>query len=245
MRYILIGILALGACTQPKTVEEKALEFSTKTYEKEVCVEEDCSKVSVSYPWASGSPASKNINSEIEKQILRYFTADSVGGDLEQNATRYLNSYQEFKAEFPDAPGAWTEEIEAQVSYESENTLSIQIDEFNFSGGAHPNSSQYFLNFDKTTGELLSRDQVIFDRDKMLMLAQMEFRKFHQVEDSITLEEDGRFFIPETGFFLPNAIGYRKGKFILSYIPYEIGPYVLGYTELEFAMKEVKGFVRE
>lgn len=245
MKYFLICILAFAACAQPKTKDENVLEFSTKTFEKEVCVEDDCSKVSISYPLASGNPVAQNINSEIEKQLLAYFQGDTVALDLEQSAAVFLNSYEEFKEEFPDAPGAWTEEINAQVSYESENTISIQFDEFNFSGGAHPNSSQYFLNFDRGTGLLLTKDQVIFDHDKMLMLAELAFRKFHKVEDSVALEEDGRFFLPETGFFLPNAIGYRKGKFVLSYIPYEIGPYVLGYTELEFAMKEVKGFVRE
>jgi hypothetical protein len=100
------------------------------------------------------------------------------------------------------------------------------------------------MNFDRNTGEFLSIDQLIIDQTRLLDLAEKAFREFHEVDENMALEESGKFFLPETGFFLPNAMGFKDGKFHLIYIPYEIGSYAMGYTELGFFLEEVKGIVR-
>jgi len=100
------------------------------------------------------------------------------------------------------------------------------------------------MNFDRGTGEYLSRDQLIIDQTRLLDVAEKAFREFHEIGKNMTLEESGKFFLPETGFFLPNAMGFKSGKFHLIYIPYEIGPYAMGYTELEISLEELKGIVR-
>jgi hypothetical protein len=64
------------------------------------------------------------------------------------------------------------------------------------------------------------------------------------LDEDITLAESGLFFLPETGFFLPNSMGFSGDKFRLIYIPYEIGPYAMGYTELDFSLVELKLIVR-
>ncbi|MEB2786326.1 DUF4163 domain-containing protein [Algoriphagus persicinus] len=113
---------------------------------------------------------------------MAYFQSDSVGSDLTQRADIFLNSYKEFKEDFPEAPGAWVVEVEAEVSYESEETISIFFTEYNFSGGAHPNSSRYYLSFDRNTGQYLRLDRVILDQNKMLALAELAFRNYHDVK---------------------------------------------------------------
>ncbi|RAI92273.1 DUF4163 domain-containing protein [Algoriphagus yeomjeoni] len=248
MKYLLIIFLFLGvACGRPTQDEEQIVEdisFSTKTFTSERCSDDNCAKVELSWPIAENVPAASTINEEIEHQLLAYFQQDKTYDNLDSAAKDYLTSYENFINDFPDAPGGWSIEVKAEKSYESDSTLSIKFSEYNFSGGAHPNSSVYYMNFDKQTGEYLSFDRVVLDQDKMLELAETAFRKYHEVEQGKSLEEAG-FFLPETGFFLPNAIGYKDGKFVLTYIPYEIGPYVLGYTDLEFELNELEGIVRQ
>ena len=84
----------------------------------------------------------------------------------------------------------------------------------------------------------------MLDQQKMKVLAELAFRAFNEVDEGKSLAEDGRFFLPEAGFFLPNSMGFKDGKFHLIYNPYEIGPYVMGYTDLEFTLEEVRGLVR-
>tara|TARA_R110002020_G_scaffold60034_1_gene163092 strand:+ start:738 stop:1490 length:753 start_codon:yes stop_codon:yes gene_type:complete len=248
MKYLLIiTVLLCVACSKPTKVEEQSLEemsFSTKTFTSERCVDDNCAKVELSWPVVENVPAASKINEKISEHMLAYFQQDKTYNNLDSAANDYLNSYEKFKSDFPDAPGGWSIEVNAEKSYESDSTLSFKFSEYNFSGGAHPNSSIYYMNFDKISGEYLSRDQVVLDQQKMLELAEDAFRKHHDVEEGMALKDDGRFFLPETGFFLPNAIGYEEDKLRVIYIPYEVGPYALGYTELEFELKDLKGVVR-
>lgn len=244
---LLAAVLAFFSCSEPKTVpvvEETELTFSTQEFVKNTCIGESCASVSFTWLLAGGIEIAAKINEAIDQQLLVYFGRDSVAPTLEANAQLYLNSYEDFVNQFPDSPGGWSIEITAQVSYESDSLLSIFFTEFNNSGGAHPNSSQFFMNFDKTTGEYLSSGRVVLDSVKLLEKAEVAFRKHHEVPEGKSLEDQG-FFLPETGFFLPGAMGYKDGEFKLIYIPYEIGPFVMGYTELSFTPEELTGIVRK
>lgn len=244
---LVVAFLGMISCTEPKSVpvaETAGLTFSTEEFVKNTCVGESCASVSFTWPMAEESIIASKINESINHKLRSYFNSDSVTQSFEDQAQVYLNSFEEFAKDFPDAPGGWSIEVTGKESYQSDSLLSIFFSEFNFSGGAHPNSSQSFMNFDKITGEYLSSDQLVLDSVKLLEKAEIAFRKFHEVPQGKSLEEQG-FFLPKTGFFLPSAMGYKDGKFYLIYIPYEIGPYVMGYTELEFAPEELTGIVRK
>jgi len=243
MKYLLLLTTVLFFACNNSEQRETQLTFSKKTFSSERCIDDNCAKVEVSWPVAENVPAASLINEEIELQLLAYFQQDKTYINLDSAANDYLNSYEEFKSDFPDAPGGWSIEVNVEKTYESDSTLSFKFTEFNFSGGAHPNSSVYYMNFDKQSGEYLSIDRVVLDEEKILEIAEKAFRKHHEVEEGKSLEEAG-FFLPETGFFLPNAMGYEDEKFHLTYIPYEIGPYVMGYTELEFELQDLGGIVR-
>jgi hypothetical protein len=207
-------------------------------------MDESCAKVNFTWPEFKEGEIGNRLNQAIQDQLLAYFYSDSIGKTLEEQADIYLNSFLETTADFPDMSGSWEMEINAEVSFDSLKTLTVFFEEYNYSGGAHPNSSNYFMNFDRSTGEFLSVDRLILDQPALLALAENAFREFHEVDEGSTLEESGLFFLPETGFFLPNAMGFSGDKFRLIYIPYEIGPYAMGFTELEFLLDEVKGIVR-
>lgn len=243
MKYLVFIVTVLFFACNNSEQRETQLTFSKKTFSSERCIDDNCAKVEVSWPVAENVPAASLINEEIELQLLAYFQQDKTYINLDSAANDYLNSYEEFKSDFPDAPGGWSIEVNVEKTYESDSTLSFKFTEFNFSGGAHPNSSVYYMNFDKQSGEYLSIDRVVLDEEKILEIAEKAFRKHHEVEEGKSLEEAG-FFLSETGFFLPNAMGYEDEKFHLTYIPYEIGPYVMGYTELEFELQDLGGIVR-
>ena len=245
--YIMLALLGMISCSEPKSVpviENPDLTFDSQQFTKEACVGESCASVSFTWPLAKGSDIAPKINEAIKHKLRSYFNSDSVAPSFEDQAQLYLNSFEDFAKDFPDAPGGWSIEVVGKESYQSDSLLSIYFTEFNFSGGAHPNSSQSFMNFNKITGEYLDSDMLVLDSAKLLEKAEIAFRKFHEVPEGKSLEEQG-FFLPETGFFLPGAMGYKDGKFWLIYIPYEIGPYVMGYTELEFAPEELTGIVRK
>lgn len=242
--FSIIILLALISC-HPSKEERQSLSFSKKEFVTEPCSAEPCAKVRIGWEEAVGADAGTHINKTVLSHLLAYFRQDTVFADLETAAKDFVASYNRFKQDFPDSPGGWTIEIDSEKTYESDSLVSIKFTEFNFTGGAHPNSSVNFLNFDKNSGSLLSEEQLILDQEKFLELAEQAFREYHQVEEGVALKDDVRFFLPDTGFFIPNAFGYEGDKLKLIYIPYEIGPYSLGYTELEFGLDELEGMVKK
>ena len=251
MKYLIIQILILAFSCAPKKgdfSEDSSLQsltFSLDSLVQEKCVGEDCAKLRLVWPVASGPDFSSQINTTIEKELTGMMMfGESASVHRDTLIAQYFRSYLEFINEFPDAYGAWEVNVESKVSYHSDSTLSISVNWMNYLGGAHPNYGQDYLNFELGKGKFLSREQLVKDEKKLLVLAEQKFREFHEVDKGMTLEEDGRFFLPETGFFLANSMGFEGDKFKIVYIPYEIGPYALGFTELEFTREELGDLVR-
>lgn len=249
MKNLLIFlIVAMISCTSKPGNQEKvaktSLSFRLETLEKESCVGENCAKLRLSWPVASGGKAADKINQAIgDKMILLMQTGESIA-PLDTMISEYFRSFESFKEEMPDSYGGWEIEATAEVSYISDSTLSVYFTQNSFLGGAHPNSMVSFLNFDPKTGNALVDNQLIREETNFLNLSEKKFTEYHQVAKGVNLVDDGRFFLPETGFFLANAMGFKDEKFWVIYVPYEIGPYAMGYTELEFTREEIPTGVR-
>jgi hypothetical protein len=198
----------------------------------------------LSWPVAFGNEVADKINQAIDDKMSFLVQTGENIAPLDSMIAQYFSSFEDFKKDFPDSYGGWEIEATAEVSYHSDSTLSIHFSQFSFLGGAHPNSMVSFLNFDPNTGEALSVDRVILNETEVFNLTEQKFTEYHEVEKGVNLVDDGRFFLPETGFFLANAIGFKDDKFWVIYVPYEIGPYVMGYTDLEFSKEELGEMVR-
>lgn len=248
--FILISVLFVSCGPKensPKEVEIglTSLSFELDSLVREKCSGESCARIRLVWPVAKGGEVANLINDHIQKTVcnlMEYGEKEST--DMEAGAEVFLEEYLNFQSEFPEFAGEWEIQVEGEVVYSSDQTLSIQFFQYTYLGGAHPNSMVYFLNLNSDEGKILERDQLILKETELLKLTEEKFRAFHEVAEEITLEEDGRFFLPETGFFLANAMGFHKDKFKVIYIPYEIGPYVMGYTELEFSKEELGDIVR-
>jgi hypothetical protein len=244
----LFVVFTLGSCSQKESekelMEDAGLRFALDSLVKESCVGENCAVVNFRWPVASGSESAENINRVIYERLSSFIGMEENAGPLDLAVQRFFKSFGEFKAEFPDSYGGWEISVSGELSHKSEKTVSLEFTWMSFLGGAHPNHGQVFLNFDPGSGDFLGVDRLVLDQARLLVLAEKKFREFHQVAEGVTLEQDGRFFLPETGFFLPGAMGFKEGKFWMVYIPYEIGPYAMGYTELEFSREELGNAVR-
>src|SRR5690606_6532577 len=233
--------LYLAACQSPSTTESSeympSLTFKEKTESFEECMDGACAKVHLVYPIFEGDTAlAKTINQQIaEQNIHLWVTSDQEYAEINEAVTSFFDAYKEFRTDFPEAVQEWTFETVAQVTHQSDSLISIRFDNFSYLGGAHPNTVVTYLNLDiSENADVLVREKMVIDREKLLKLAEEKFRGHHEVEPGIPLEEDGRFFLDEGKFFLPLSMGYEGDEFVLLYNSYEIGPYVMGRTELRF-----------
>lgn len=247
-----IAFLGLISCSKKSEsvskievkAEEASLSFSLDSLVQNKCEGEDCASLRLVWPMAKGSEIADPINQAVQEHVNSMLLfGDVVSTNRDTLVMDYFQSFTEFKSDFPDGPGAWEIDVEGSKTYQSDSTISLQFYWMSYMGGAHPNHGQDFLNFNALTGKYLSRDQVVLDEIGLKIIAEKKFREYHEVAEGVSLEDDGRFFLPETGFFLANAMGFKDDKFWIVYVPYEIGPYVMGDTELEFSREETKDFV--
>lgn len=241
---IFISLLVYGC--KSGTTESVSLEFEQRTFEKEACVGEDCAKISLSYPFFTGSSESADfLNLHVEQQMVMFL---NIGENqeilpLDSAVKAFLDSYVAFKKDF-DSPQEWEISVNSKISHQSPSLVSIVFDSFSFTGGAHPNTYRMYLNFDLTKNAPIKNEDLILDKKSLLTLAEARFRDFHNVPDSVSLEKDGSFFLEnDRDFFLPAVMGFEGEEFVLFFNPYEIGPYVMGSTELRFTKKEIEGLV--
>lgn len=241
----------LASCAHNNQEEADVLGFKEKVFQKSACVGEDsaCAEVKMSYPEFIGpSEQSTWLNLHIKEQLIMYLTwgegkreTDSLGGA----ADVFLEEFVSFGSEFPESAHAWFNQVEGEVSLLEGGLLSMIFSNSSYTGGAHPNHTVLFMNFDLEERQLLKNADIVLDETALLRLAEKAFREYHEVGTEVSLEDDGRFFLQEGSFFLPKAMGYEGDNFIMVYNSYEIGPYSMGQTELSFPLKDLKGVVRQ
>jgi len=239
--YVFFLICVFGACNPPASQETPALKYEIALYNKENCFGERCAKVSFSYPnFINSHPYSSQINAHVEEQLKMYlqFGVFDDYESLDAAVEDYFQVFQDQKDE-----SLWSVEVDGEVSYMTENLLSLEFKNTSITGGNHPNEHLLFLNFDLNQGNLLVREEIIFDKDQLLSKVNSAFRTYHNIDENKSLMEDGRFFLEEEEIFLPFSIGYRKENFVLYYNHYEISPYDMGPTELIFPLEDLQGIV--
>lgn len=236
-------ILFFISCS-PKDIKSKLI-IEKKEFSKERCLGDSCAEVFFSWPTIIDGYQKEKINKEILNKLAAYTSLDeSPNKGLDLGVEAFFEEFMDFKNEFPDASAGWSIEVQAEISFDSLGILSIIFQEYNYMGGAHPNSSQTFLNFDKLTGNTLSNQEIVLEEALLLKLVEDDFRSFYEIEENVDIREDDRFFIPESGLPLAQAIGYAGENLKLIYNPYEIAPYVMGSTYIEIPLKDLEGIVK-
>jgi hypothetical protein len=245
---VFLAIFSLISCSQREVStavgKGEPLIFGLDSLKQEKCVGEQCATLRLVWPVAKGENSEK-INALVYEGVNGLMTyGEDVIVSRDSLVADYFELFEEMRREIPDAPWGYEVDVEGELAYESDSTISLHFRWMTFLGGAHPNHGENFLNLDRRTGEYLSIDRLVRDEEKLKVLAEQKFREFHEVPANVRLEDDDRFFLPETGFFLANAMGFQDGNFWIVYVPYEIGPYAMGYTYLEFTKEELGGLVR-
>lgn len=241
----LILFLLLASCKK-----EPALVFSTLSlYEDQLseCENELCPEISISYLEVTGdTPNAQAINDRIEKYIIATL---NIGEDetpsaktIEEAAVQFIRIYREHKAEYFDMTAEYEIGIDIQHTYQSDELISLQLDQYMYSGGAHGFSKTEFFNFDPGTGEFLNKEELLSDESGFKKLAEEFFRNQFELSEGASINEPG-FWFEDDSFQLSEAIGFAEDQVVLIYNPYEIAPYSEGAVEVRIPIDDAKKFL--
>lgn len=235
--YIILFLVLIGC------QKEKKLTFEPLDLDETRCSE--CPEVAIHIPNAlENSKAATTINTALKEEIIEILNYDEEvqASSIKDAVKSFSDGYWELKKLYPEEATAWEAKIEGKITYEDPILLTIELNSYLFTGGAHGYSSRRFLNFDKIKGKELENWQLFQDRADFQAFAERKFRN----QEDIPLEEpinSTGFMFEKDSFYLPENIGFTKEGIKLLYNPYEVASYADGPIVLTLPFKEVEPFL--
>lgn len=222
------------------------LEFHTVDYtSKNVCDSEQfCPHIDIELLKANGDQSlSKLINNTLEARLIDDLSIDPNDRDsittIAKGLTYFIKSYNEFKKDFSESPAIYEINASSQISYDSEDILSIAYESYSYWGGAHGYGSTTYYNFDKKTAQILHPENLFKSVSDFKIVAERAFRAQQNISEESTINSSGYFF-KDDEFTLPQNIGFKPNELILIYNPYEVAPYAEGQITISIPLKNIK-----
>jgi hypothetical protein len=195
--------------------------------------------IELNIPKAEGtSTKAQAINKVVENHIanmLVFLEEPSDTLQLDYAIENFDSEYKSFKDGFGESAMVWDASFDGEVTYQSPMLISIAINSYINSGGAHGNLNVTFFNFDASTGELLQFDDLFNDKGGL-----KEIVKTHFEEE--TKGSEINYFFGEP-FSLPANIGFNDEGIVCFYNVYEIASYADGITEFTVPFEDVEAYL--
>ncbi len=237
MKKIVITILILFVVFSCKKEVELTFTEINSEYNEDTVIE-------INIPKAEGNNGVSNaINSTIENDIIKtlnFSENDSEEPTLSDAIKKFQSEYKTFKNDFEESDITWEAIFDGEITYQSPEVVTIALNSYSFTGGAHGNTSITLYNFNPQTGKILKFDAIFNNKDGFTELVKTHFKK------ETGLENKGDY---ENAFFgeyftLAENIGFTDEGIIVLYNTYEIVSYAQGIIEFEIPYNEVDLFLK-
>ncbi len=238
--FFLLTILPLLGCEN-----EAKLTFETTELKNKSCI--DCPKIKITIPRALGETRiAEKVNTTVDEELIYHlkFEDSSNVNSVAQAMASFSQSYQNFKNEFNDEAIGWEANANGEISYENAFLLSLILDTYTFTGGAHGHSESIFLNFDKEKNVELENYQLFKDLEGFIDFAETKFRNDQEIPEQGSINATGFMFSGEV-FHLPENLGFTEEGIQLIYNQYEVASYADGPIELLIPYADANQFLKE
>lgn len=250
---MLSSILFYFSCGR-KSPAANDLKFELVTYLKQSdgcdgVRDDNCAKIKIEFPRIT-SFENEMVKERINNSVSNLFSQDLLGGtksdDMETMMRMFIEEYEAFTKEFPEAYLSWFIERTGEVKLNKGNIFSIDYMDYSFTGGAHPNTYVTFKNFDLSNGEQITLDQIIAagKKNELTAIAEAEFRKLKELTSRADLGQAGFWFENNT-FYLNENFLIKDSSLVFYYNNYEITAYAFGPTELEIPYSKIRNLINE
>lgn len=244
--FLLLSLLFFACKNEPKQPPVEApetLEIETLTTERNEgqCDVPDapCAHILLQYP--SVKTGKKKLMASVANWTNDFLVAmldpvleedDEVTVDDAMEG--FVEMHREATAEMPDLPNRYTVEVTDTILLQDEKHLTLRLDGYSYTGGAHPNAFASIGTFDLETGERLGVEDFVGDLEKLKTLAEEHFRK-----ERADVFEEGFDFEEGWPFAIAHNVGLTTDGLFFCYVPYEVMPYALGFTEFVIPFDEL------
>ena len=237
-------VIAFSSCSDaPLLIENLKIDQNTIAE----CDNIPCPQVTVEYIRYSGE---QEVISQINKKIELFIIESLYLGDPEvaskvtmpqEAIAAFVTDYWRDTSEFPDIH-EYEAEVSIEETYRSEEFATVALSQYKYTGGAHGNGSLSYINFDIGTGEIITNDNLIIDKEGLTLIAEKQLRKDYKIAEGEGLNSAVFWFENDT-FYLSDDIGFEKGKMVIHYNQYEIASYADGPIDIELSLDAVAPYL--
>jgi len=231
-------LLLFSACN-----DTQKLSFESMRINEQACT--DCPQIHIDIPKVlENSKIAKSVNSALKEELisLLIFDDEIAVNTIEEAMTSFTKGYDDMKTLFADESASWEAKINAKPVFEDASFLTIELNCYMFTGGAHGYTSVRYLNFDKTKGTELENWELFSSTEKFEEFAEVKFREQESIPTGASINHTGLMF-ERDDFYLPENIGFTKDGVELLYNPYEGASYADGPIILNIPFKEVRPYL--
>lgn len=185
------------------------------------------------------------INTSIKEEILALliFEENSPIHTINEAANSFKKEFFAVKEKFPGHAARWEVKVNGAVLFENDKLVTIALESYVFTGGAHGYLSTTFLNFDKVKGRQLKKEELFSDMKAFERLAELRFRTQEEIPEDVPINDTG-FMFEEEEYRLPLNIGYTKNGIKLLYNAYEVASYADGQIEFSIPYTEANSLLK-
>lgn len=244
---VMTGILYFTGCSKKEMAPDAPdlPQFKVEVFSRELpdCKGRTgfCARFHAEYPvFGSGlDPAVRQVVNDaiigaIGQQVTGKSGYVSDKLTLENAAQHFFDLYYEGNEQ--DAYyTAWEWTTSGEILFLSQKVLSLGIENFNYSGGAHPNTYSVYLNFNLETGKEIKLKDLVKNRKALEKLARRAFFRAKGISESNGLPGSDEVFQ------FPENFGITEEGLYFFYNPYEAGPYAAGPLDFVLSWKELEG----
>lgn len=239
-----------------KSSKSPGLDFDTVTYTLKTITKDDpkcdtskeknCRIVNITYHIFDNHPV---LNDSVRTMLLAIYPFERMDSpaklSLEEQTEEFMDKYEEFKKE-PYSQGRKYELISStKIMEEIGNLLTLQLDAYTYSGGAHGASFRRFINYDIKNKKVILLNDILKNnyRDSLMNVAEVIFKKNEGLKPGQALSPDSYFF-ENNQFSLANSYVFTSQGILFLYNEYEIKPYAAGRTELLVPYNKIKSMLK-
>ncbi len=223
--------------------KDNKITFEPLTYFGNECT--DCPLVEITVPKALGNAkVDKVVNNALKEEViyLLNFNEENDATDIESAIISFTKGYTDLKNQFSEEATPWEATVNTAVSYEDDEIITLKLDSYLFTGGAHGYNTTHYLNFNKQKSIELDTEDLFKNKSDFEEFAESKFRIQEEIPSQYDINSTGFMF--ETGsFYLPENVGYTEQGVQLFYEQYEVASYADGPIVLTISYKELKRYL--
>lgn len=198
--------------------------------------------VQFTYPVYNGTEEFAETAALLNNLIRGALFGSDEGGET------IFNGLRETAAEMEDSSyfmGPWFYGVDITPEFMEGDISSFLYVQYEYLGGAHPNSVMGGINLNIRTGSEITEEDIFLPaaKDQLNKMGEQIVRKEREIPEGTSLSDYGYWFDEDKFVLNSNFLISGDGiKYIFN--AYEVGPYALGVTEVLFPWSDIVTLVK-